>query len=436
MPALRLDPKFELRSRCFVTKLNYDKAAKRVVSVTYTDMRNGDEYEQPAGIVILSSFVFGNVQHLLLAGIGEPYDRDSGKGVVGKNYAYQFEAGAAAFFEDKELNPYWGSAGMGVIIDDFNGENFDHGGLGFFGGGYIACNTAGAPPIAGRTVPHGTPEWGSDWKRATVKWYHHAARFNTQGSVYANRDNYMDLDPTYKDVFGRPLIRLTYNPPDNEYKMSQLPARQARRGHQGDEPDQLRHASAAEELHRRALSIDPQYRRHDDGADPKTSVVNRYLQAWDAHNLFIQGASVFPQQHGYNPTGTRRRAGLLVGAGHHHKLSQKSGTARSRVSARNSARQDGKRHAEQGKRARARALCRCRVRLELTAVLAHRGGGRPMPTTAKSYSRTAPPATATSPTRSVRSLRGVYGRKSGSLEVSTIPMPCARQFDLGRGQFA
>ena len=184
----------------FVTKLNYDKAAKKVVSVTYTDMRNGEEYEQPAGIVLLTSYVFGNVQHMLLAGIGEPYDHATGKGVVGKNYAYQFEAGANAFFEDKELNPYWGSAGMGVAIDDFNGENFDHGGLGFFGGGYIACNTACAPPIAGRTVPHGTPEWGSEWKRATVKWYHHAARFNTQGSVYANRDNFMDLDPTYKDA--------------------------------------------------------------------------------------------------------------------------------------------------------------------------------------------------------------------------------------------
>jgi gluconate 2-dehydrogenase alpha chain len=40
------------------------------------------------------------------------------------------------------------------------------------------------------------------------------------------------------------------------------------------------------------------------GSDPQNSVVNRYLQAWGAHNLFIQGASVFPQQHGYNPTGT------------------------------------------------------------------------------------------------------------------------------------
>ena len=109
----------------------------------------------------------------------------------------------------------------------------------------MQCNTAGAPPIAGRTVPHGTPEWGSEWKRATVKWYHHAARFNTQGSVYANRDNYMDLDPTYKDVLGRPLIRLTYNPPDNEFKMSSYLLGKLEGIIKAMNPTQLRHASAA-----------------------------------------------------------------------------------------------------------------------------------------------------------------------------------------------
>jgi gluconate 2-dehydrogenase alpha chain len=40
------------------------------------------------------------------------------------------------------------------------------------------------------------------------------------------------------------------------------------------------------------------------GADPKTSAVNRYLQSWDLHNLFVMGACVFPQNAGYNPTGT------------------------------------------------------------------------------------------------------------------------------------
>ena len=167
---------------------------------------------------------------MLLAGIGEPYDHATGKGVVGKNYAYQFEAGANAFFEDKELNPFWGSAGMGVVIDDFNGENFDHGGLGFFGGGYIAGNTAGAPPIAGRTVPHGTPEWGSRMEardREVVpprRPLQHARL-----GLRATAKIIMDLDPTYKDALGRPLIRLTYNPPDNEFKMSAYLLQQARR---------------------------------------------------------------------------------------------------------------------------------------------------------------------------------------------------------------
>jgi gluconate 2-dehydrogenase alpha chain len=40
------------------------------------------------------------------------------------------------------------------------------------------------------------------------------------------------------------------------------------------------------------------------GTDPKAAAVNRYLQAWGAHNLFVMGASVFPQNAGYNPTGT------------------------------------------------------------------------------------------------------------------------------------
>src|SRR5258707_4832272 len=39
------------------------------------------------------------------------------------------------------------------------------------------------------------------------------------------------------------------------------------------------------------------------GADPGSSVVNRYLQSWDADNLFVMGASVFPQNHSCHPTG-------------------------------------------------------------------------------------------------------------------------------------
>jgi len=40
------------------------------------------------------------------------------------------------------------------------------------------------------------------------------------------------------------------------------------------------------------------------GDNPRNSVVNRYLQSWDVSNLFVMGAGAFPQNPGYNPTGT------------------------------------------------------------------------------------------------------------------------------------
>jgi gluconate 2-dehydrogenase alpha chain len=39
------------------------------------------------------------------------------------------------------------------------------------------------------------------------------------------------------------------------------------------------------------------------GSNPSNSVINRYSQSWDVPNLFVYGASAFPQNIGYNPTG-------------------------------------------------------------------------------------------------------------------------------------
>ena len=40
------------------------------------------------------------------------------------------------------------------------------------------------------------------------------------------------------------------------------------------------------------------------GSDPKSSALNKYLQSWDVANVFVMGATAFPQNAGYNPTGT------------------------------------------------------------------------------------------------------------------------------------
>jgi gluconate 2-dehydrogenase alpha chain len=49
------------------------------------------------------------------------------------------------------------------------------------------------------------------------------------------------------------------------------------------------------------------------GADPGTSVVSQHLQHWDAQNLFVVGASAFPHNSGYNPTGPLAALALRLG---------------------------------------------------------------------------------------------------------------------------
>ena len=101
LPALYKQPTFELRPLCNVIKVNTDSTGKQATGVTYLDAR-GREVEQPASIVILATYCFNNTRLLLLSGIGKPYDPQTGRGVVGRNYAYQTGGRVYAFFDDRD----------------------------------------------------------------------------------------------------------------------------------------------------------------------------------------------------------------------------------------------------------------------------------------------------------------------------------------------
>ncbi len=58
------------------------------------------------------------------------------------------------------------------------------------------------------------------WKDAVRRHYNHTAIFNLSGSSSASRCNYLDLDPTYRDAWGLPLLRMTFDFPDNDLRMS------------------------------------------------------------------------------------------------------------------------------------------------------------------------------------------------------------------------
>jgi gluconate 2-dehydrogenase alpha chain len=84
-----------------------DSTKKKATGVTYIDTA-GREFEQPASLVITSSFALNNVRMLLLSGIGKPYDPQSATGVVGRNYAYQTMSSVPPFStRTSSLIPSW-----------------------------------------------------------------------------------------------------------------------------------------------------------------------------------------------------------------------------------------------------------------------------------------------------------------------------------------
>src|SRR5262249_21656493 len=226
-PMLRKRPGFELKLYSHVTGVDYVKKAKRVPGVRYLDHISGDENEQLADIVEVALLTMSNAKYLLMSGIGKPYDPKTGTGVVGKNFCHQTMSGVNVHFKDRWLNPFLAAGASQTCIDEFNEDNLDHGGLGFFGGGYIYSNVTSGRPNTKRLGPPRTPIWGSKWKQANADWFAHSFNIYVHGSWYPHRENYLDLDPTYKDAYGQPLVRMTFDIRGNELRMSEYLTKKA-----------------------------------------------------------------------------------------------------------------------------------------------------------------------------------------------------------------
>ena len=124
------------------------------------------------------------------------------------------------------------------------------------------------------------------------------------GAVMANRHNYYDLDPTYRNAFGLPLMRMTFDYKDNEHKTGRHAADVINTIAKSMNPTTMNPAVARTE----PWTSVPYQSTHNTGGTimgthPKNSAVNKYLQSWDCHNLFVIGANVFPHNSSYNPTG-------------------------------------------------------------------------------------------------------------------------------------
>ncbi|MCL1073425.1 GMC family oxidoreductase [Shewanella dokdonensis] len=306
--ALKQHKNFAYRTGCEVIKVNLSDDKKTATGVTYIDAK-GEEVFQPAKLVVVGTFAYNNVRLLLLSGIGQPYDPLSNTGTVGRNYAYQMMGGATLFFKDKQFNPFIGAGSNATTVDDFAINQIDFAKEGFIGGSYLLAAQTNGQPIHSLPLPPGTPTWGADWKKAAKDYYGHAMSISSHGSNMSYRDCYLSLDPNYKDDHGLPLLRLTFDWKENDLRMTQFMKQKVAALAKGLNPDFLKVSFKDIGTH---YDVRPYQTTHNVGGaimgtDPKTSVLNRYQQSWDVHNVFVLGSSSFPQNLQYNPT-------MLVGA--------------------------------------------------------------------------------------------------------------------------
>lgn len=305
LDALKAMPNFEYRTQCEVLRVELAPDGKTATGVTYWDESAQEEVFQPADIVILSSYQLNNVHLMLLSGLGEAYNPLTGEGTLGMNYAYQMNGGVSMFFEDDNFNPFVGHGANGIVIDDFSVNQNDFGALGFIGGSYWRSGTFNGQPIRSMSLPKGTPSWGAGWKEGIGKWYGHSMSIGSHGSHMSYANNHLDLDPTYKDRHGRPLMRMTFNWQDNDLKMNQYMKSKMEPLAASMTPDVMQ--SAFKDIGAQ-YDVRPYQTTHNTGGHimsetPAGGAVNKFSQTWKAHNVFALGAGNFVQNTQYNPTG-------------------------------------------------------------------------------------------------------------------------------------
>jgi len=310
LPIIRKQKSVSIRTGSTVRRILRDTSTNsrakngKVRGVTYIDA-TGEEVFQPADLVFLCSWTFDNTRLLLLSGLGDPYDPTMGKGTLGRNLTHQVQVSAQGFF-DKPFNRFMGGGTTGTRISDFEGDVFDHSTLDFIRGGSMSGLAGGAQPItAFGVVPLSVKKrWGSEWKKAAIEYYDRVGGAGFTGEHIAYKSNFMDLDPVYKDRFGDPLVRLTIDWNDNERKMVDYMIPKV---------VELTRAMGAKEIVPpaqvgRYTTTRYQTTHVQGGAimagSPDKGVLNPYWQHWQYPNLFVLGASAFPQQGSANPTST------------------------------------------------------------------------------------------------------------------------------------
>lgn len=267
----------------------------RVTGVAYFDS-DGREHLQRARAVVLSANGAETSRLLLMSESSRfPHGLANSSGLVGKYLMFNGGSSARAVF-DEPLNEFK-SVQVTRIAMDFYETDPERG---FYGGGGIDGRWIDFPVTFGLGgLPPDAPRWGARYKRMLGEYFNYTMDMTTHATSLPVASNNVTLDPTHKDVYGRPGIRITYRDHDDDLATMRFLR---------DRGAEVLEAAGARRVWKQPVR--PQTSTAHllgtcrMGDDPAASVVDRYHRAHDVPNLFIcDGSSMVSSSRG-QPTMT------------------------------------------------------------------------------------------------------------------------------------
>ena len=313
LPLAEATGRCEIRPGSYVARVETNDAG-RATGVTYFDGKKQLQLQRAKAVVLCANGA--ETPRLLLNSSSSrfPDGLANSSGAVGKHLMFNTYFGVNAQF-DQPLNEFKSVQNTRMVQDFYETDPK----RGFYGGGAIDARFDRYPISFALTgLPPGTAAWGEDFAKTLSHQFTRSMFFGTHGTSLPVETNSISIDPSLKDAWGLPCMRVTYNDHPDDLRCAEFLAARA---------SEIAQAAGAiktwpERILPQTLTVHLLGTCRM-GNDAKTSVIDRFHRAHDVPNLFIcDGSSMVTSSRG-QPTETI--SALAFRAGDHIAAAAKRG---------------------------------------------------------------------------------------------------------------